>query len=56
MTVKKKTSVLGGTSSWFDSVLLIHEKQKKMEQGVNNHRSDIEYHGMSSVLESKHTS
>lgn len=56
MPVKKKTSVLGDASSWFDSVLLIHEKQKKMEQRVDNHRSDTEYHGVSSVLESKHTS
>ena len=35
----------------FDSVLLIHEKQ-----GVGNRGSGIEYRGMSSVLESKHTS
>lgn len=36
----------------FDSVLLIHEKQKKIEQGFSNHRISIEYCGMSSVLES----
>ena len=36
----------------FDNVLLIREKQKKIEQGVGNQRIGIEYCGMSSVLES----